>query len=290
MGVRVSTPAGGVAGDRDGDLEIRLLGAGSVRRGGEPVEALSAPRVLALLARLAMAGGQPVDRSTLAYGLWPDSTDPQSKTNLRHLVHSVRRGLPDHERWLEITPRTLAWIGDPSGIDLMRFLAADDAGEVDVAAAAYGGDLLPGHWEQWILDERDRLRTRGVAVMAAAAEAAEDADDIEPGLQWSERLLEIEPGHEPSYRRIMRLHVLAGDRARALHTFHRCTTRLADDLGVPPDPQTRSLYESIRRSAEPAGDDAALAQLIGRDSEFATLDRAWNERRPGWSPRRRRRR
>src|SRR4051794_38568609 len=76
-------------------IEIRLLGEATVRADGTRIEAFDSPRLLELVARLVLQDGTPVDRPSLAYALWPDSSDTQARTNLRHLLHDLRRALPD---------------------------------------------------------------------------------------------------------------------------------------------------------------------------------------------------
>jgi DNA-binding SARP family transcriptional activator len=41
--------------------------------------------------------------------LWPDSTEAQARTNLRHVLHNLRRALVEPDRYLDVTPRTLQW-------------------------------------------------------------------------------------------------------------------------------------------------------------------------------------
>ncbi|GAA0664114.1 hypothetical protein GCM10009535_49760 [Streptomyces thermocarboxydovorans] len=48
-------------------------------------------------------------RGHLAGLLWPDSTETQARTDLHHLLHTLRCTVPGVEQVLEITPdRTLA--------------------------------------------------------------------------------------------------------------------------------------------------------------------------------------
>ena len=48
------------------------------------------------------------NRASGAFLLWPDSTEAQARTNLRHVLHNLRRTLPDANRYLEVTPRDFA--------------------------------------------------------------------------------------------------------------------------------------------------------------------------------------
>jgi DNA-binding SARP family transcriptional activator len=94
--------------------------------------------------------GAPVPRQRLAFLLWPDSTEAQARTNLRHVLHTLRRGLPDPDRFLEATPRTLRWRDDaPYRLDLADFERALADGRLEEAVGAYAGDLLEGSYDDW---------------------------------------------------------------------------------------------------------------------------------------------
>ena len=64
---------------------------------------LGSARAESLLAYLLLHREAPQPRQRLAFLLWPDSTEPQARTNLRHLLHNLRRALPDPDRFLEVT-------------------------------------------------------------------------------------------------------------------------------------------------------------------------------------------
>jgi hypothetical protein len=76
-------------------LELRLFGPFAARAGGRPVTLTSA-RAQSLLACLALSPDRPVRRELATGRLWPDSTEPQARTNLRHPLHTVLPALGDH--------------------------------------------------------------------------------------------------------------------------------------------------------------------------------------------------
>ena len=103
-------------------LRIRLLGELDLRHGGAPLPPLESARAASLLAYLLLHRGTPQPRQRLAFLLWPDSTEPQARTNLRHVLHNLRRALPDPDRFLDVTPRTLQWRSDaPFWLDVAAF-------------------------------------------------------------------------------------------------------------------------------------------------------------------------
>ena len=77
------------------------------RRNEIPLDAARAELLLAYL--VLHPDAQP--RRRLAAALWPDSTEAQAHTNLRKLLHTLRRRLPDVDDHLEITPRSRALAG-----------------------------------------------------------------------------------------------------------------------------------------------------------------------------------
>ena len=110
---------------RSSTLRIRLLGALDLRRGEVSLPSLESGRAESLLAYLLLHREAPQSRQHIAFLLWPDSTEAQARTNLRHVLHTLRRALPDADRFLDITPRTLQWRVDaPFWLDVAAFVEA----------------------------------------------------------------------------------------------------------------------------------------------------------------------
>src|SRR5712692_11658871 len=103
-------------------LRIRLLGELDLRSDGVPLPPLESARAGSLLAYLLLHRAAPQPRQHLAFLLWPDSTEPQARTNLRHVLHNLRRALPERDRFLDVQPRTLQWRTDaPFWLDVAAF-------------------------------------------------------------------------------------------------------------------------------------------------------------------------
>src|SRR5687768_1910183 len=103
-------------------LRVTLLGAGAVELDGQPVPELAAPRPLALIAHLVLHRSAAQPRATVAFTLWPDSTEQQACTNLRHLLHDLRRATPDLDGILDVRRRTLQWRPDARAVvDVIEF-------------------------------------------------------------------------------------------------------------------------------------------------------------------------
>lgn len=273
------------------ELEIRLLGGFSVVAGG-PVPGLNAGRLQSLLANLLLHRGLPQPRQRLAFLLWPDTPEAQAHTNLRTLVHRLRRALPHPERFLEVDGHTLLWRADaPCTLDVADFEAAarEEASlpQLRHAIALYRGDLLPGCYEAWIDPERERLRQLFGRALQRAAECLEVQRDYQGALEFAQQRVRHDPLDEEGYRRLMRLHALAEDRAGALRVYQRCVSTLEAELGVEPDLATREAYARLLESNAheaadpPVGIADASFPLVGRDPEWRQLQRAWSAAQAG---------
>lgn len=266
-------------------LAFRLLGEATAEVAGERLAGGLAPGLQRLVAQLALAAGRPVARSSLAFTFWPDSDESQARTNLRKLLHQLRRDVPDISDHVEIDPRHLRWRSEGTGtIDVLEFESAIERGDDATAMAAYGGDLLPEVYDDWVLVERDRLRDAGCRALARLTTAAADRGDDQSVLDHAGAQVAIDGLAEDAYRAQICAHARMGNRAEALRTYHRCTQVLADELGVEPDAATRQTYAELMAGAV-APAVAAPARptplMVGRDRELAALLACWEQAASG---------
>src|SRR5918993_1535529 len=178
-------------------LSIRLFGALDLRYGDRLLSPLGSARAETLLTYLVLHRDTPQSRQHLAFILWPDSNEAQARTNLRHVLHRLRHALPDADRFLDVTPRTLRWRPDaPFRLDLAEFedaLARDGADALREAAALYGGDLLAGSYDDWVLEAREELRGRHLDALDRLATLLAARGDHAEAIRHAERLQREEP-------------------------------------------------------------------------------------------------
>ncbi len=169
--------------------------------------------------------------------------------------------------------------------------ATNDSSATKIAAyhdalTLYGGDLLPGFYDEWILVERERLRTLFAGALTRLAELYEAQRAYADALACAQRLLSQDSLQESSHRLLMRLHLLNDDRAAALRVYHTCATLLRDELGVNPSPATEELYQRLlwledqpQTPVQPLA--ATAAPLVGRTQEWNQLRGLWQSAREG---------
>ena len=284
-------------------LHVSLLGDFCIRQDQTLVTGVDAPRLQSLLAFLMLHRDVPQSRAHLAFLFWPDTTEAQARTNLRYLLHQLRRALPAADACLDAGVQSLTWRSDAEfTLDVADFEAAlgradqeQAAGDtpaareaLEHAAALYAGDLLPGCYEDWIIPLREKLRQAYLGALERLIRLLEEQRDYEAAIRTGRRLLLHDPVHEATYRCLMRLHALNDDRAGALRVYHTCTTVLRRELDVEPGAGTRLVYEQILGAEllpSPAAPvTAAFSPLVGREREWAQLLQAWRAVAAGGEP------
>ncbi len=277
-----------VGGESPARLEVRLLDAVEVILDGHRLGAFNSPRLQRFLALITLRRDLQ-HRSRLAFELWPDSDEPQARTNLRKLLHDFRHSLPDVGQFVEIDNEIVRWIwAGPSEVDVLRFRDAMAAGDLELAARLYSGDLLPACYDDWVLDERAKLRAEAYGVLLRLTAEAVGRDDHEATIRLAQRVLDLEPTDEAAVRIQMVAHRALGDRVAALRSYHRYAEVLERDLAVEPGEAIGAMYRQLRadapnREALPGEDTAPVADMVfvGRDRELDQLAEAWIAARAG---------
>ncbi|MFQ5857371.1 MAG: AAA family ATPase, partial [Anaerolineae bacterium] len=280
-------------------LHIQLLGNFRLACGDTPVTNINTARRQSLLAYLVLHRDAPQSRQHLAFLFWPDSTEAQARTNLRNQLYHLRRALPDADRFLCANAKTLQWLPDaPITLDVADFDSAvaqaqqaEQAGDqpavraaLERATALYRGELLPSCYDEWIVPVREQLYQTFLRTVERLTQLLETQRDYHAAIRYAQRLLQHDPLHEATYRRLMRLYALSDDRARALRVYHTCATVLQRELGTEPSAATREMYErllNVEAQAEPRRrPPAALVAtlpLVGRRQKWQQLQAAWRE-------------
>ena len=277
-------------------LAVRLLGAVDVILDGRRLRAFDALRLQRFLALIALRSDLQ-HRSRLAFELWPDSNEGQARTNLRKLLHDVRHSLPDTGEFVQIDDEIVRWLPTgPSEVDVLRFRDAMAAGDLELAARLYSGDLLPACYDDWVLDERAELRAEAHGVLVRLADDAASRGDHDATIRHARRILDLEPTDEGAVRIQMDAQLALGDRNAALRAYHRYAEVLERDLEMEPGEALTAMYRRLRadtpgREALQGEDTAPVADVpfVGRDRELDQLNRAWSTARRGgrtwcWCP------
>lgn len=279
-------------------MRIDLFGNLRISFGGRPVTAVNTNRLQSLMAYLILHGDAPQPRERLAFLLWPASSESQARTNLRQLLHHLKRALPAECNLLETTHFTVRWRQDRScSIDVVDFQTAiaeagsartegDRAREIQslaTAAQLYEDDLLPGLYDDWLTPLREECRKRVSEVLQRLATLFEEQREFAAAIPCAERLVALNPLGESYHQLLIRLHAANQDRSSALRAYHQCMRVLRREIGVEPGPATVELFERILKAEPEPGASVAkpvpqlqkVRALIGRKREWQRLTSAW---------------
>jgi TolB-like protein len=226
--------------------------------GGEVIS-LRARKTRAILAILALAGGERVFRSRLRGLLWDQSNNAEASMSLRHalselnsLVNSRIPGLIEIDRDSVKLNTDQCWIDVCAPVDHFDQLLQD----LDGISSSFDGWLAT---ERLNFEERQRLRLEQDLRQLAASDAA-------PGLQAAaaRKLLNFDPAHEDAVRHLMMAFAKMGDRPQAIREYERFRQALRVRLGLSPSKETVGVYDAIRRAASDADEPKPRESVGGR--------------------------
>ncbi|MBK6486834.1 MAG: hypothetical protein IPF98_08190 [Gemmatimonadetes bacterium] len=214
---------------------------------------LAQPRPTSLLIYLAAAHpGAFLRRDHLVTLFWPESGQEQARTNLRKLLHVVRRTLGDDsletrgDEDVRLTPGLVR-------CDLLEF--QDDYNARRFASALERlGKTQPSDWiavtgasalEDWAAATRVRVADMASAAAWTLATLSESDEDLTDAGRWARRAAELAPEDERRLRRVMELLERIGETAGALRLYERFRRHLDREFGAPPSPETRAVVDRL---------------------------------------------
>lgn len=188
--------------------------------------------------------------------LWPDKAPNAAQPLFHHATSALRRALepdlPDKfpSRYLEVEGGRVALrLPSDSQVDFEAFEQHVRQHRWQDAVARYAGELFPDdRYADWAAASRERLAQRFVEAALALAREALAAGDPHAALAAAHRVLAIEPWHENAVLVGMRACQALSDRTAALRLYHNLERALRQDLGIAPQADLRTLYESLCRA------------------------------------------
>jgi len=222
--------------------------------GREIHEVLRRPQLLGVLGYLAAARPRGFrERDELLALFWPELDDFRARRALRKVLFLLRRAIapeaiPSRGKNQISVDRAVLWC------DVPTFREALAKGDRREALELYRGEFLPafhvrgsrdfGEWVRVLRRDLRRLAAR--AGLALAEEASREADP-EGAVEWGRRAFALGSAYdEGSLRRFVKILDRCGRRAEAIEVYSAFATRLEEDLGIGPAPETRELIAAVR--------------------------------------------
>lgn len=224
-------------------VHVRLLGGFRV---DTPAGALDMPVSAQRLVAYLGLQERPVNRRRAAGVLWPDVDDDRSGANLRSTLWRAQRA----GRLIEATRGSLR-LEPAVDVDARRLAGYAEVVSDDVGARAlphgvrFDRDLLPGWYDDWVVEERERLRQvvlgalgRLVPALIASGRAAE-------AVEIGQQAVRLEPLSETSHQSLIAAYLAAGDRARAVCQFREHSALLRSEMDLAPSERTVALVRDL---------------------------------------------
>ncbi|MDZ7705714.1 MAG: tetratricopeptide repeat protein [Trueperaceae bacterium] len=248
---------------------------------------------VALLCYLVAQAGW-VSRERAAGLLWSDKDEPRARAGLRQALYSLRNAPWARplgvEEGLELERSRLRLM---LPCDLSDFRAAVDDARWRDASTLYEAPFLQtltlgdDAFDEWVADERQRLSQIWAEAALAGANDALAADNARRAAELAERVLREDSLSETALQTRLRAALAGYRRDDAVQVYRQFYTRLQEELGLEPLPDTQALLAALRDQPSPPTPSAALAAparhdalallppqpspFVGRDAELAQI-------------------
>jgi DNA-binding SARP family transcriptional activator len=227
---------------------VELLGRLRAARGAQEITHFRTQKTAVLFAYLAYYPHRPHPRGELMELLWPEHRVDAARANLSNALSWLRRQLRSQldessgwrvERMAHAAPSELSTldsqlstmiIADHASIQLNPALFTTDVAEFEVALQTaaraapargpspsliqavelYRGELLPGCFEAWVLQERQWLAERYFLALSQLLRQLEAAGDFERALQYAQYAVRADPLREEVHRELIRRYAASG--------------------------------------------------------------------------------
>ena len=271
-------------------LHVQMLGGFSLRLDDEPLDSIPA-RPRSLLAYLILHRDRDHTRDLLAGRFWSDSSDDKARGGLSQAMWQIRR--PAKHTDIDLLAATMTSIRlNPElevildveiferRLDEFERLSRTTRRGLDVSDLtsiidSYRGELLAGHYDEWIREEREKLRGRYRAALRQLVALTSNEGDYETALRHAQTLVAEEPLDEEAQREVLRLYAMNGQPSVAERHF-KAFAKEMEEQHIEPSAETVGLMQRISddAAAPPRGfvePDQRNAELVGRGAERSAL-------------------
>lgn len=241
-------------------LRIELFDGLRLVYGGETITQFRTQKTASLLAYLAYFERRHHRRETLLELLWPECGRPAASKSLSTALWSLRGqlealGLP--AATVLHANRSAVWLdADHIATDAAEFQTTlrvahqvDDRDErallLTSAVSLYRGELLRGHYEDWIFPEQTRLASLYQSALNELCDLLEASGELNAALRHAGLAVAADPLSQAARARLMRLYAALGQPAAALTHYHELGRVLKRDLEGTPGAAIRDLAREI---------------------------------------------
>ncbi|HLK60061.1 MAG TPA: tetratricopeptide repeat protein [Chthonomonadaceae bacterium] len=249
----------------DSRCRIQLLGGLQVLQGERSITRFRTQKGGVLLAYLAFYLQQAHPREVLIEMLWPECEPSVGRQRLSLALSSLRRQLEPPG-----VPAGAVIQANRFSVQLNYEAIATDVGEFHTALQSaartesanereqllitaidlYRNRLLPGVYEDWVLQEQQHLADLYYQAVSQLVSHLEQTGALERGIQVARRAITLDPLREEAHLHLMRLYAAAGQPSHALRQYRELESLLAKELLAKPSEEARALADRLRSKSD----------------------------------------
>ncbi len=230
------------------DVRLSLLNGFELTQGGVGIPISSGPQHLLAFLALNERG---LRRAQVAGVLWTNYAEDRAAGNLRSALWRLRAtGLELIDAWhdtLRLSEDVIVDVREANRLAMLALDSRTDVNDPSLDRLPFGGELLPGWYEDWILLARERQRQLCVHALEALCERCTDAGLYEKAVMAGLAAVESEPLRESANRKLIRAYLAVGNQSDAVRQFTQYRRMLRDELHLEPSARIRDMFGCTER-------------------------------------------
>jgi DNA-binding SARP family transcriptional activator/pimeloyl-ACP methyl ester carboxylesterase len=256
-------------------LSLSLFGLPRLERDHQALP-VQRRKTLALLAYLAVTG-RLYSREALATLFWPENDSSSSLANLRRELSRLKDLLGEEilqvdRQQVGLVAQADLWLDVHAFNKLVEEAARQSQNQeampgeyqatLKQAVDTYSGEFMAGFslpdapgFDEWQFFQAEELRRLLSDALQELIQSYVQGGNYARAIPYARRWLTLDNLNEPAHRQLMQLYAWAGQYSAALRQFQECQQILKQELNMPPEAETQSLYQAIksRRLPLPSG-------------------------------------
>ncbi len=255
-------------------IRLRLLGGLDIFDSTNQSIQLSVKKAKALLVYLGVQPHIGFSRDQLAEFFWPNSTNVRARQSLRQAIADLRKHIPDFDNVIRVSQNNLQANEANLNVDLISFRQLanlPDPRAHDEAYCYYRGHFLEGFcilsepFSAWCEAINQSVHQQSIAIIESLSEHQLLEGNPKGAIEFSQRLIQIDPVRESAHRNLMNLYAKLGDFDAAIEQYTDCCRKLKQLLDTEPEPQTKLLYARIQKHISTAAEDVIQADSTAQN-------------------------
>jgi predicted ATPase/DNA-binding SARP family transcriptional activator len=188
--------------------------------------------------------------------LWPDLTTAKMVNNF----HVCLFQLKEHVGSEHVNHVNGNYVLEHAWLDALEFKGLINKGNVllqegkihlaeqkfEEAFELYKGDFLEDAYDPWIDDVRNELKGLRNSRLLMLGEIYLKKLKFEQAIIIGQDVLKADALNEEGHRFLIKLYLLSGEKAKAVHQYKKCVELFRRELDCEPSEETRSLYSKIK--------------------------------------------